>query len=151
MHLFYCTLLGEGLNFTFRIGYAQQTRNGLQFLAYLLCVCFVYVCVCIAMFNTIYYYSFTTTSLSFDTYRPWCILHTSSLLSPPDIPLLFYRHCAYLLNGFFPLHLYTDTANHLVLGYSIYSNGFALGKAEVTAILITNFVVRQFGIHSSVF
>lgn len=73
------------------------------------------VCVSMAMFNTtshnlIYLHLLLYYHQTEITPAVVCI----HLFLSPNMPLLYYKLCAYLLGIFFPLHLYIDTTNHLV-------------------------------------
>lgn len=116
MHFSSFALLKKGLYSNSRIDHAQQTQdwNGLKFLPYLLSVC-VHLCV-----HGYDWYNLTesclfifTASLSLNRDDPCCILYTSSCFFSSY--LCITDSITKLLGRFFPLNLYTNTANHLVI------------------------------------
>ena len=113
----------------------------------------VYVCVCIAIF--------TTTSLVLFIYIGY---YTTFCQRQPRLYFVYsifssFSHHAtfvsqtllnYQMDYFLCSCILLQLIIQQILGYSIYSMGFAIKQAGVTAILFTNFGIRQFGIHSSV-
>lgn len=112
----------------------------------------MFVCAQLSLLQLLQSCLFTSaTTLPFVRDSPCCILYTVSFFSFShhatfvSQTLLNYQ-MDYLLCSYILIQLIIQQ----ILGYSIYSMGFAIKQAGVTAILFTSFGIRQFGIHSSV-